>query len=122
MTGLALAVLGIYGVIAFTVTRRTREMGIRIALGAGNRSIVRAVLSAGLKPVTWGLGAGLPLSVVGARATAAVLRDLPIPLNAGDPVVFAGVGLILSAAALAAMLRPAMRAAGVEPMEVLRQE
>ena len=122
LTALALAVLGIYGVVALAASRRTRELGIRMALGATRRSVVGAVLSSGLRPVACGVGAGLAIAVPAVRATAVVLRHTPIPIVANDLVVYAGMGLLLAGVAVAAMLKPAVRAAAADPMQALRQD
>jgi predicted permease len=119
---LALAVLGIYGVVAFAVTQRTKEIGIRMALGATKAGVVRLVLASGARPVAWGIGAGTLLALVGARAAAALLRHSPVSVKAGSPAVFAGVATVLALVAFAAMLRPAWRAASADPIHGLRDE
>jgi len=119
---LALAVLGIYGVVALAAKRRTRELGIRMALGASKRLIISAVLSAGFRPVAWGVGVGLPLAVAGARAVAGVLHRTPIPFLVNDALLYAIVAGVLAGVGLTAMLIPASRAAATDPMTALRQD
>jgi predicted permease len=122
LTALLLAVLGIYGVVALGARRRTRELGIRMALGATRRRLVNAVLSSGLRPIFWGVGTGAVLAVAAARATAVVLKRAPIPIAAGDPLVYVAVAALLAAVGVAAMLAPAAQAAGVDPMQALRHD
>ncbi len=117
-----LAVVGIYGVAAFAVTRRTREMGIRIALGATRRDIVQAVLESGMRPVLMGLAAGVALSLMASLALGRVLRQMPFALDVRDPLAYGAVALLLALAALAATLGPALRAAKADPTWALRQE
>ncbi len=119
---LSLAVLGIYGVVAFTVSQRTKELGIRMALGATKVGIVRLVLASGAKPIAWGIGVGTPLALVGAQAVATVLRHAPVSIQPKDPVTFLGVASLVGLVGFAAMLRPAWRAAAADPMRVLRDE
>jgi predicted permease len=119
---LALAVLGIYGVVALAVRRRTRELGIRMALGATKRRIIGSVLSLGLRPVAWGIGIGLPLAAGAARAVAAVLQRTPIPIVVNDVLLYVAVMLLLAGVGLTAMLVPASRASATGPMTALRQD
>ncbi len=121
-TALALAVLGIYGVVALAARRRTRELGIRLALGATKRLIIGAVLSSGFRPVAWGVAIGLPMAAAGARAVAAVLQRTPIPIVVDDVLLYAGVVLLLAGVGLTAMLVPAARASAMDPMKALRQD
>lgn len=119
---LALAVLGIYGVVALAARRRTRELGIRMALGATKQRVVATVLSSGLRPVWWGVAIGVPLAAVAARAVEGVLARTPIPIVASDVVLYATVALLLAGVGTVAMLIPAVRAAGADPMRALRQD
>jgi predicted permease len=114
---LVLATLGLYGVVAFSVSRRTREIGIRVALGADRGRIVRAVLREGLMLVAMGAVLGLGLSVLGASA----LRSVLLGISALDVASYAAaIGALLVAAALACAI-PARRAAAIEPTVALRQ-
>jgi ABC-type antimicrobial peptide transport system permease subunit len=108
----------LYAVIAFHTARRTREFGIRIALGASSRQVLRAVLREGLVLAGIGLGAGLALSAMATRA----LSGLLFGVRATDPVAWAGVVGLLGAVALAACYVPARRAARIAPLDALRQE
>jgi predicted permease len=117
-----LAVIGIYGVVAFAVSRRTKEMGIRIALGAGSKDIYRAVLGASGRPIAIGLLIGLAISAATWSAVAPLLRDTEFTFNVLDPIIYAMTAILLFSAALAAMLGPARRATRVDPMMVLRDE
>ena len=122
IVAMMIAVIGIYGVVAFAVSRRSKEMGIRAALGATRNDIIGLVLRSGLKPVLVGLAAGLLFAVAGSVVLVRVLSDLPIVFEIGDPLVYLSVSLLLSLAALAAMCGPAWRAAKAEPMRALRQD
>ena len=119
---IVLAVVGIYGVVAFAVSRRTREMGIRMALGATRANIVISVISSGVRPILFGLSIGLLLALAGAAALSQVLQATPIGLDVHDPIAYGAVALLLIATALAAMLGPAWRAARSDPSQALRQE
>jgi predicted permease len=113
-----LACLGIYSVLSFSVARRTREIGIRIALGAGIRDVRRLVLGEGLRHTALGIGAGL----LAAAALTRFLRAVLFGVTATDPATFAAVAIILAAVALMACWLPAHRASRVEPMTALRHE
>ena len=119
---IVLAVVGIYGVVAFSVSRRTREMGIRMALGATRADIVRSVMASGVRPIILGLIAGMALSITGAGALAQGLRATPVGLNVRDPIPYLAVALLLTLTALAAMFLPALRAGRADPSSALRQE
>lgn len=121
-TALALALIGIYGVVAFGVRLRSREFGIHVALGATRRQIVGLVLSSGLKPIVFGAAAGVTLSLVASLALTRVFRDAPFPLDPQDPVVYGSVAILLGGAAIGAMIGPACRAAWSDPARVLRQD
>jgi putative ABC transport system permease protein len=114
----ALAAIGIYGVMAYVVGQRTREIGIRMALGARRREVVGWVLGQGMTVVA----AGIALGLLGAVATTRLLSGLLYETAPADPVTFLLVAALLAAVALAANLLPARRAARVDPMAVLRQE
>jgi putative ABC transport system permease protein len=120
VVALALGVAGIYGVVAFSVGRRMREMGIRIALGARRADIIRLVLSSGAGAIGAGLGAGITLAIIGARTLERMFRSTPVRIEAWDPIVYPAVIVMLAITAVAAMLGPARRAAAADPVHALR--
>ncbi len=115
---LLLAVTGIYGVISYAVTQRTREIGVRIALGAQRNQVIRMVVGQGLGISLAGIAAGLAAAVGLTRFMASLLYDV----RPDDPSVFAGVALILAGTALLASWGPALKAALVDPVIALRYE
>jgi predicted permease len=115
---LILSALGIYGVMAYTVSLRTREMGIRIALGAGRETVVRMVLVQGARLAVIGLVIGTGL----AFGAGTLVRSLLLGVPAGDPLTYAVIGALLLAVALAASAIPALRAARIDPIRALRTE
>jgi putative ABC transport system permease protein len=115
---LLLSAIGLYGVLSYSVARRTREIGIRMALGAERHSVLRLVLSEGARLV----GGGVFLGLLAAFWLTRLLRSQLFEVSPTDPVVFGGVVLVLVAVALAACLAPALRAARVDPMQALRQD
>ncbi|MGH9838200.1 MAG: ADOP family duplicated permease [Blastocatellia bacterium] len=115
---LGLAVMGIYGVIAYTVTQRTNEIGIRIALGAQSADILRLILTQGLKLILIGAALGL----AGALGVTQLLAGLLFGISASDPLTFASVAGALIAVALLACWVPARRATKVDPLTALRHE
>jgi len=121
---LALSVIGIYGVVSFAVSRITRELGIRIALGAQKKDIFRSVLGYGARPIVVGLVAGLLLALAVSPVLARVFRiaRASFPVNVRDPLAYAGVAVLLAVVALAGMLIPARRATKVDPLVALRDE
>ncbi|MEM9552800.1 MAG: ABC transporter permease [Acidobacteriota bacterium] len=114
---LGLACLGIYGLLSFTLSQRVRELGIRAALGADRGDLLRLVLGSGLRTSVTGIAVGLAVAV----ATAGLLESFLYRVEAHDPVVFLGAGLLLVVFAAGAMLMPARRAARTEPTEALRE-
>ena len=115
---LLLTLIGVYGIIAFSVARRTHELGIRRALGARDRHILRPVIGQGL-----GLAlAGVVLGLVGAAGFARVLKGLLFHVSETDPRTYIGVALLFLFVALAASYIPARRAARIDPLEALRAE
>lgn len=116
--GLLLAVVGIYGVVAYHVSQRTREFGIRLALGASPARLIHVVLSRGAKLIAIGIAAGAVFALLLGMAA----RSFLYGIDAHDPVTFGGVSLLLAVVALAATYVPARRAASVDPLNSLRTE
>ena len=116
--GLLLAALGLYGVLAYYVTQRTHEIGVRIALGAGAGVVLGHVMRRSAMMVGPGLAIGLAASVAGARLVEGFLYEVP----ATDPATYAGVSLCLAAVAFAASAWPALRASRIDPVRALRGE
>jgi hypothetical protein len=121
-TAIGLALVGIYGVVSFAVGRRTREIGIRVALGATRADVMRLILSSGARPIAAGIAGGFVLVVPGAIALSRVFERTPVPLRAGDPMPYLAVAAGLAAAALITMMVPARRAAVAPPVQSLRSE
>jgi putative ABC transport system permease protein len=115
---LLMAVIGLYGVISYAVTQRTQEMGVRIALGAQPREILRLVLGQGMRLACAGAGIGLAVSLIASR----LLRNELFRVSSFDPLTFALMAAVLIGAALAASYIPARRATRVDPMVALRYE
>jgi putative ABC transport system permease protein len=115
---LVLAAVGIYGVMAYAISQRTREIGIRLALGAQRAEVVGLVVWQGMLPVA----AGVALGAGGARALTRVISSLLYGVSANDPLTFLGVTVVLALIALLACYLPARRAANVDPMVTLRHE
>jgi len=117
-TALLLAVAGIYGVMAYTVARRTREIGVRMALGAAAGDVLRLVLGQGL----WTTVIGVAIGIAGSFALSRTLHSLLFEVSAADPVTLIGSALLLAAVSLLACWIPARRAMRVDPMVALRYE
>jgi putative ABC transport system permease protein len=115
---LVLAVIGLYGVLAYAVTQRRREIGIRVALGAQQRDVIGLFIGQGMKLVM----IGATLGVFGAFAATRILANLLFEVQPADPLTFAGVSALLAIVALLACWFPAHRAARINPMEALRYE
>jgi len=115
---LVLAVVGVYGVVSYVVTQRTREIGIRMALGARRPEVIRMIVLGALGPVVAGLMAGGIGSVFASRLLGALLYNV----KPGDPFVVVGISALLAASALAASLVPGTRATRVDPATVLRAD
>jgi predicted permease len=115
---LALAAVGLYGVIAYAVTRRTQEIGVRMAMGGTERDILTLVLRQGMRQVAFGLAFGLPLALVCTR----VLKSALIGVSPGDPLTFIGVVFVLGLAGILGCAVPALRAIRVDPLAALRCE
>ncbi|HLJ46683.1 MAG TPA: ABC transporter permease [Bryobacteraceae bacterium] len=122
ITALLLAIVGIYGVVAFAVAQRTREFGIRMALGASQGRIMLTVLRSGIRPIALGFAGGLTLAFAGSYGLRQAFRGTNFAFNARDPIAYAAVVAILGIVALAAMCGPALRAARSDPMQTLRQD
>ena len=118
LLGLILAVVGIYSVVSYAATQRTQEIGIRVAMGASPRAILKMVLRQGLTVVGIGLGAGLGLALAGAR----VMSGLIVGIKPTDPLTFAVVVCLLAAIAVFACWVPAHRATRIDPLVALRHE
>ena len=113
-----LALIGIYGVMAYTVSQRTHEIGVRMALGAGERDIRNTVLAMAVRMSLWGIGAG----ILAALALTRFLRGLLFGIGTNDPSIFLASALLLAGAALLASYIPARQAVKVEPLRALRYE
>jgi predicted permease len=115
---LALAAIGIYGVVAFSVTRRTQEIGIRMAVGAQRREVLGLILREGAGMALSGVIIGIAVSL----ATLRLISSLLFGISPTDPVTFIGVAMLLTVVAIAASYFPAYRATRVDPMTALRHE
>jgi putative ABC transport system permease protein len=118
LLGLALAVIGLFGVMSYWVSQRTAEIGVRMALGARPRDIFRLVVGQGLLMTVAGLGAGLVGALLLARSLSSLLYDV----SPADPATFIAMPLALAASALAACFLPARRASKIDPVEAIRYE
>ena len=115
---LVLAAVGIYGVLSYMVRRRSKEIGIRIALGAQSADVLKLVVGQGMRPVAFGILAGLAAALAFGR----VLSSLVYGISASDPATYAGVAAVLSLVALAACLVPARAATRIGAIRALREE
>jgi ABC-type antimicrobial peptide transport system permease subunit len=118
LIALVMSSVGLYAVMAYSVTQRTAEIGVRMALGAEGREVSWLILRRGLVQ----MAAGLAIGLVAAFFLAKVMRTLLVQISPSDPVTFASITLILSAVAIAACLVPARRATRVDPLVALRAE
>jgi ABC-type antimicrobial peptide transport system permease subunit len=114
--GLLLATVGLYGIMSFGVGRRSREIGLRMALGADRRSVLRLIVREGMRLALVGVAVGIVLSVAATR----LLSSLLLGVSPLDPLTFVGMSALFAAVALLASYLPARRAAGADPMAVLR--
>jgi putative ABC transport system permease protein len=115
---LGLSAVGLYSVLAYAVSQRTSELGIRMALGAQPGHVIRLVMSSGLKLVAIGLIVGL----AGAAGAARLIRSLLFNVQPMDPAIYAGVTVLFAVVAAAACLAPSWRASRIDPLVALRAE
>jgi len=115
---LILGVVGLYGVIAYSVSQRTREIGVRIALGAQTSTVYRMIL----KEAAWLVGIGVTLGLIASIGAAALIRGLLFGAKSWDMETFGSVAIVLALSALIASFIPARRAASVNPVDALRSE
>ena len=116
--GLTLAIIGVYGVVSYSVSRRTHEIGIRVAIGASRNDILKLVYRQGLQLIGAGVGAGLLAAWALARAMASLLLNV----SPADPGTFTGFAVLLTLVALAGCLIPARHATRIDPNSALRHE
>src|SRR5262249_18416857 len=117
LLGLALALVGVYGVVSYAASQRTQEIGVRMALGAGRAEIIRLVLGRGLVLVI----VGILIGTAAALSVSRVVANLLFNVSPSDPVTFVGVPLLLGAMTLAASYVPAYRATRIDPAVALRE-
>ena len=115
---LCLAALGIYGVVGCMVSQRSRDIGVRLALGASKRDVLLLVMKLGMTPAVVGIGAGL----AGALALSRVMSSLLFDVSATDVIIYLQMSVLLAGVGLVANYLPARRAARMEPVATLRQE
>jgi putative ABC transport system permease protein len=118
VVALLLAIVGVYGVVSYLVSQRTKEIGIRVALGARRGSVIRLVVGRSLIPI----GAGIAIGIGGAFASSQLLQTMLFDVKPNDPVVLFAICSLLLVAAVVASWVPARRAASVDPLTVLRHE
>jgi ABC-type antimicrobial peptide transport system permease subunit len=116
LTGLVLAVVGVYGVVSYFVTQRTHEFGVRLALGASSGAVQGLVVRQGIVLAGVGVLCGVGLAFVAAR----LLRNMVFGITTHDPLTFIGVAVILGAVTIGASYIPARRATRIDPLEALR--
>jgi putative ABC transport system permease protein len=115
---LLLAAVGIYGVLSYTVRRRVREIGIRMALGASHSDVLKMVVADGMKPILIGIGVGL----AAALALSRLIASLIFGVQPTDPLTFTAVTLVLISVGILANILPAYLATRIEPVRTLREE
>ncbi len=118
LLALVLAGVGIYGVVSYTVTQKTHDIGVRMALGADRRTVLGAVLKGAMAMAAVGIGVG----AVAALAATRVMKGLLFGVSATDPITFGAVALVLAVVTLIASYVPALRATKVDPIVALRCE
>jgi len=118
LLGLVLAVVGVYGVISYIASQRTHEIGIRMALGANRRDVLKLMLKQGLYMV----GAGIAVGVLFIIVAAHTISSLPLGVSAADPVTLVLVCCLLAFVGLVASMVPARRAMRIEPLTALKYE
>lgn len=118
MLALALAAIGIYGIMSYSVSRRTHEIGVRVALGAQASDVLKLILGQGMTPVLIGVVIGLSSALLLAR----LMKSLLFGMSAADPLTYTGVAALLTCVALLACYIPARRATKIDPMQALRNE
>jgi ABC-type antimicrobial peptide transport system permease subunit len=118
LLALLVATVGLYGITAYSVVRRTSEIGVRIALGASRADVVGMVLGSAILQIGLGLAIGIPVALWGA----AILANQLYGVKAYDPAMLAAATAILGASGMLAGLFPAVRAAGIDPLQALRTE
>ncbi len=116
LSALLLASIGVYGLMAYTVQQRRREIAIRMALGASRRAMRNMILRSGIALI----GAGIALGLASSWATGRLLRALLFGVSVHDPLAFASAAAVLAAVAVFATLHPAIAATMVDPVEALR--
>ncbi|MGH9816805.1 MAG: FtsX-like permease family protein, partial [Candidatus Acidiferrales bacterium] len=118
LLGLTLAAIGIYGVISYAVSRRTRELGIRMALGAHKSDVLRLVIRQGMRPAILGTLVGLPATYALTR----LMKSFLFGFSATDPLTYSATAALLMTVAALACYLPALRATRVDPLTALRHE
>ena len=115
---LVLAAIGVYGVLSYSVEQRTQEIGVRMALGAGRRDVLRLVVVQGVRLAI----VGVVIGAVGSFFVTPIIQSQLVNVSATDPLIFAGVSIFLTLIAFVASYVPARRAMGVDPLVALRAE
>jgi ABC-type antimicrobial peptide transport system permease subunit len=118
LVSLCLTMLGVYGIVMCYVTERTREMGIRLAVGADGRQIIRYVVGRGLRLAIWGAAIGMPLAVI----TGVAMRGMLFGVSAVNPLTYLAVATVVTLVAALASFVPARRAARINPLVAMRAE